>query len=467
MITAAIDIGTTSIRSGVYDATGALLGFSRVPLAATHPFDGAVEQDPVEIVDGCVSTLHEAAAAAGVPLDGVAALGVTNQRAAVVAWDAETGVALRPVVGWQDTRNSERVAELVAMGIGLNTSASCTKFEWLVQHDDACIDARRRGVLRMGTIDSFVTNALSGNRVSVTDPSNAGATGLYEAGSLGWSELALGLFGLSEHWLVDIVPSSALVGTTAADVVGAAIELRSRCGDQTASGVAHRLGLGDAKLSLGTSAMLDVVVDSPLSPPPEGGYVLPSADIDGAEIYVAEANVQAAGASVEWLVKMGLLDSVEVLDVAAAAGSSDVEFVPALAGLGSPWNEPNTRGLLAGLSLGTTRDDIVSAFVEGLAGRVAEVIATVGPTGSIAVDGGLSRSKVLTQRIADMAQRELVAADPETACRGAAMLASPHGTDGWPALDTTLITPQDESPGSSTRRDELRSAASRLATPQE
>jgi len=467
MNTAALDIGTTSVRASIYDAAGELLGFARRPLSKSYPFDGAVEQDPVEIVDSCVSMLGEAASAAGLVVADVVSLGITNQRATVVAWNAETGESLRPAIGWQDTRTSERVAELVAMGIPITTSASCTKFEWLVGNDDACIDARSRGVLRMGTIDSWVTSALSANSVAVTDPSNAGVTGLYEAGSLSRSELVLELFGLDAAWFVDIVGSAEMVGHTAADVVGGELELRSRLGDQSASYLAHRLEAGDAKLSVGTSAMFGMGVDSALAPAPTGGYVLPLASIDGVETYMAEASVQAAGASIEWLVAIGLLDRPEDLDIAAADGGSGVEFVSALAGLGSPWNEPDTRGLLAGLSLGTTRNDIVRAVTEGLAGRVAEVIATVGPTGSIVVDGGLSQSTVLMQLIADISGCELkVASDAETASRGAAMLSAPGGATGWQPIGTRAITPGEaDSERDATRRDKLRQAATGLAEP--
>ena len=127
MITAAVDIGTTSIRAGVYGATGDLLGFARIPLSISHPFDGAVEQDPVEIVDGCVSMLRAAVEAAGLTIADVASLGVTNQRATVVAWDAESGTALGPAIGWQDTRTSVRVAELVAVTLAPDADDEATR----------------------------------------------------------------------------------------------------------------------------------------------------------------------------------------------------------------------------------------------------------------------------------------------------------------------------------------------------
>ena len=155
-LTAAIDVGTTTVRAAVFDTEGERLSIARARLSSQHPFAGAVEQDPDEIVSTATDAFHRSLQQAGVEAADVDALGITNQRSSVVAWDSGTGRALRPLIGWQDTRTAERVAEFVSAGIPLNTSASCTKLEWLMANDDAVGEAHSRGTLRFGTVDTWL-----------------------------------------------------------------------------------------------------------------------------------------------------------------------------------------------------------------------------------------------------------------------------------------------------------------------
>ncbi|MCQ3806850.1 MAG: FGGY family carbohydrate kinase [Acidimicrobiaceae bacterium] len=426
---AAIDVGTTTVRAAVFDGEGERLSIARSALGSQHPFAGAVEQDPDEIVSTATDAFHRSLQQAGVEAADIGALGITNQRSSVVAWDGGTGRALRPLIGWQDTRTAERVAEFVSAGIPLNTSASCTKLEWLMANDDAVGDAHSRGALRFGTVDTWLTWAFSGGTVHATDPSNAGATGCYDMHGGDWSDDVLALFGVPRESMATVVASDETVGHCDPALVGAAIPLAARCGDQMAACMAHGMVDGTAKLTLGTSGMLDVGTGSTVAEAPEGCYALPlwRRTVDGAPVneFLVEGSILTAGSVIEWLVRTGLLDRVEQLDEVTASGVPGVEFVPSLAGLGSPHQDPSARGAVRGIGLETTAADIVLGAVTGIATRVAELTAHMGVTGPLLVDGGLSQSQALLQAIHETTGLEVhPAPDHETTVRGIALLAA-------------------------------------------
>jgi glycerol kinase len=431
-LTAAIDLGTTTVRVGLFDDAGARVAIARDTLSLSVPFAGAVEQDPDEFVSSCLrllaAVLDEVGAAAG----DVDALGITNQRSSIVAWDVSTGRALRPVVGWQDTRTADVVSDFIAQGIALTTSASCTKLGWLVAHDPDVSAAAARGTLRLGTVDTWLTWALSGGAVHVTDPSNAGATGLYDLRLGDWSDGAMALFGVPRGPLAEIVASDAVVGVTVAELLGAEIPLAARLGDQMAACAAHGMVEGMAKLTLGTSGMFDIGAGTTPVDAPEGCYTLPlwrrSISGETVEEYVVEGSINTAGSVIEWLVRVGLLPRVDMVNEVAAAGRPGLEFVPALAGLGSPHHDPTARGSLRGLALDTTAADIVRSVIDGIAARAAELADHMGVTGPLIVDGGLSQCGVLLDEIATRSGLTVVAAgDPETTLKGIAAVAAGAG----------------------------------------
>ncbi len=424
-LVAGLDVGTTTIRIGLFDGDERV-AIAREQLALSVPFDGAAEQDAATFVVATQRLWSTVLADAGATAADVSHLGIANQRATIVCWSATTGKPIRPAVGWQDARTAESVAELVAQGIPVNTNASCTKMGWLVEHDPVVATAAADGTLRMGTVDAWMTWALSNGEVFVTEPGNAAATGLYDARTGDWSDGALGLFAVPREPLPAPVASDAKVG--AATLLGSDVLLSGRLGDQMAACAAHELAEGEAKLTLGTSAMLDVHAGEAPGDAPAGCYTLPLwRRTDGGSFvdeFMFEGSVNTAGSVVEWLVGIGLLATVEELDAVAGRGRPDrVEFVPALAGLGSPHHDASARGAWTGLALDTTREDMVRAAVEGIAARVAELADHMGVS-SLAVDGGLSRSEVLLGAIAARGVA-VSAGEPEATVRGAALIATP------------------------------------------
>jgi glycerol kinase len=251
----ALDLGTTGVRALVVRADGAVRARAWRPLAARFPAPGWVEQDAEDWWTQSVAVMREALAQAGLAARDLAALGIVSQRSTAVAFDARSGAALAPAIGWQDQRTAPRVAELAASGIAANTLASATKFEWLLGLA-AVAEAARAGRLRLGTSDVWLTRRLSGE-CCATDPGHSSCTGLWDASTGTGSGRALDRFGLDAAWLARVVPTAVVVGETRA--LGTPVALASRAGDQQAASFAQGVHLpGAGKLTLGTSAMLEV-----------------------------------------------------------------------------------------------------------------------------------------------------------------------------------------------------------------
>ncbi|MCC5870815.1 MAG: hypothetical protein JJU22_00305 [Gammaproteobacteria bacterium] len=426
-----LDLGTTGVRAVVFDAAGQVLGQAYQRLTVAFPASDRVEQDANEFCSSSLEVISAALKDAGCSAADLRAVGIVNQRSSVVAWDADTGAPLAPVIGWQDRRTLARVQELRTMGLPVNTLASCTKFEWLTAGHDAVRSAASRGRLRLGTPDAWLTHWLTGGAAFVTDPSNAGTTGLYDAGSGGWFDAAMELFGQEPAWHPQVVASNAMVGVTDRSLFGGEVPIAARAGDQQAACFAQGVvNVGDAKLTLGTSAMLDRHTGAVSTEAPAGAYDLPlwrlahaSGGVEDA--FCHEGTVITAGAAVEWLQRIGVLEAVSELDAMAAAGRSGVIFVPALAGLGTPYMADQVRGSFSGLGLETGRNELVRAVVDGIAQRCADLASTLDVSEYLHVDGGLARSRWLLQRLADLTGATvLLASELESTARGGAALAS-------------------------------------------
>lgn len=429
----ALDLGTTGVRAVLFDASGRNVGQAYRQLACSFPAPDRVEQDPLEFREASIQVMAEALADSKVAAADLRALGIVCQRGTAIAWDKRSGKPLAPAIGWQDRRTLARVDELRAMGIPLNTLAGCSKFEWLLTQPDvrAAADA---GTLCMGTPDAWLSWTLSNGEAFVTDPSNAGATGLIDNGTLDWLDPALELFGQERSWHAQIVATDALAGTLAPELLGAAVPLAARAGDQQAACFAQGVFTpGAAKLTLGTSAMLDRSTGSAPAEPPTGAYALPLWRLEqGGDAFCLEGTVITAGASIEWLLRTGLLSAADQLDATARAGRDGIRFIPALAGLGTPHMVDRARGRFDGIGMDTTPADLVRGVVDGIAQRVVDVVEALEVGDRFGVDGGLGRSDVLLQRIADLSGREVLrAVEPETTARGAAGLAARSaGTKG-------------------------------------
>ncbi len=406
----AIDEGTTGVRAMVFDQHSALRGAAYEEIGASFPRPGWMEQDPLHIWAATQRVSGDALRAAGAKPADLAAVGLAVQRATAIVWERATGLPLYPAISWQDHRTGQRVAELLAGGIFMNTLASATKLEWIIQQRGAAARAAR-GELCFGTVDTWLLWQLSGGQVHVTDHSNASCTGLYDAMAGGWDANLLAVLGIAERLLPRIVESSAVCGSTDAAVFGAAVPLAGIAGDQQAAMFGQlRTAIGAAKITFGTSAMIDVNTGALPVFSQHGAYPLILWSIGGARTFCLEGTVITAGAAVQWLRDgLGIIaNTAECGPLAASVpDSGGVWVVPALQGLGTPYMDPAGRGVIGGLSRATTRAHIARAVLEGIAFRTEEALAALlvdasaAPPAVLRVDGGVAANDVFLQGLAD------------------------------------------------------------------
>jgi glycerol kinase len=421
----AVDQGTTGTTCLVVDDELTVLGRGYRELPQRFPRPGWVEHDPDEIWLGVERAAEAALADARVGARDLTAIGIANQRETTLLWERSTGRPVAPAIVWQDRRTGARCAELDATLIRERTGLvpdpyfSATKLEWLLrEHDGAG--------LAFGTVDAWLVWRLTGGAVHATDVTNASRTMLCSLATLDWDDELLTLFGVERSLLPRIVRSDESLG--AARLLGATVELRGMAGDQQAALYGQGCHVaGEGKATYGTGSFVLVHTGEDASPPPHG--LLKSAAADG---YALEGAVLVSGAAVQWLRDgLGLLgDAAESEALALSVDSTEgVVFVPALAGLGSPWWDAGARGLIAGITRGTTRAHVVRAALEGIAHQVADVVEALPEAPAVLrADGGATGNRFLMQFQADLLGVPVeVAAERETTALGAAALAAGRG----------------------------------------
>jgi glycerol kinase len=412
----AIDQGTSATKALLVGPGGEVLGRGEVPVR-TRSVDGdGVEADPEELFGSVVAAGAAALAgkgggeAGGAPAHAVA---LANQGETVLAWDPATGTPLTPAIVWQDRRASAvcerlagRAAELSAItGLPLDPYFAAPKMTWLREN------LTGEGVVT--TTDTWLLHRLGAGYV--TDAATASRTMLLDLGAVEWSEAACAAFGLEAGSLPRVADCAGVVGETSAfgrrplPVAGIAV-------DQQAALLAQRcLAAGDAKCTYGTGAFL-LVTTGPVAARSGSGLSASVAwRLGGVATYCLDGQVYTAGSAVRWLAGLGVIGAPSELDAVGGTvpDSGGVIFVPALAGLGAPHWAPGARGLLSGLTLGTERGHLARAVAEGIAASVAVLVsaacADLGrPLASLRVDGGLTRSRLLTQAQADLLQLPVV-----------------------------------------------------------
>jgi glycerol kinase len=420
----AIDQGTTGTTCLVVDDGLRVLGRGYRELPQHFPRPGWVEHDPEEIWQSVLGAAAAALEAAGLQPGDLSTVAITNQRETTVLWDRATGEPVAPAIVWQDRRTAERCRELDAdlirerTGLVPDPYFSATKLEWLLR------EHRREGVV-FGTVDTWLVWKLTGGAAHVTDATNASRTMLVALSTLDWDDELLALFGIERDVLPQIIRSTDPVGD--GTLLGAPVAVQGIAGDQQAALYGqgcHRAGEG--KATYGTGSFVLVHAGDDASPPPPG--LLKTAAADG---YALEGAILVSGAAVQWL-----RDGLGVLADAAASealarsveSTAGVVFVPALTGLGSPWWDPDARGLITGLTRGTTRAHLVRAALEAIAHQVADVIDALPKRPTVLrADGGATANSFLMQFQADLLGLPVeVAAERETTALGAAALAAGH-----------------------------------------
>jgi glycerol kinase len=427
-----LDEGTSAVKGVLYDADLRPIAEARREKALAHPRPGWVEQDPEEVLSAVTEVIAEVLQGA----DGDVVLGLDHQGESVLAWDAESGEPLSPIVTWQDKRSQEvldRVeaegrADLVRerSGMPLDPYFSAGKLAWLLEHDAAVGRARDAGTLRMGTVDSFLCDRLGAG--FATDPATASRTQL---GAPEFDPALLEIFAVPREVLPAIADTAGDLGVLRHDSWPLELPLRARCPDQQAAlAGAGCVEPGLAKATYGTGVFL-LAHAGDERPRPSGG-LLPTVAwrIGGRVEWALDGGVFTAGALLEWLSRdLGLADDPAALAAAAEQvdDSGGVRMLPALAGIGAPWWRPDARAVIAGATSATRPGHVGRAALEAIAWRVADVLVAVResvPVEVLRVDGGLTRSRLLLSLQADAAGVAVQPGAVDATAAGAAALAS-------------------------------------------
>ncbi len=438
----AIDQGTTSTRSIVFDSNGTIKGVSQIEHKQIFPQPAWVEHDPLEIRDNVFQTMKEALRNAKAEWKDIAAIGITNQRETVVAWNPKTGIPYHNAIVWQCRRSSTIIDELKnngfanlfhqRTGLVLDAYFSGSKIRWLIENNAKIASAQNSREIVFGTIDAWIVYNLTGELK--TDVSNASRTLLMNLHTGDWDQELSEILKVNVEALPKIVPSALGEGFGEYRIDGERIPVSGIAGDQQAAlfGQAS-FEKGENKCTYGTGnfALMNTGNDIIFS---KNGLLTTVAWKLGKKpmVYALEGSVFITGAAVQWL-RDGIeiiKDSAEVEELAKSVESSDgVVIVPAFAGLGAPYWDQNARGLIIGITRATSKGHIARAILEGIAHQTADLYDVFKMDSNLSfeevkVDGGATKNNLLMQIQADLLNARIVRPmNIETTALGAAYLA--------------------------------------------
>lgn len=449
----ALDQGTTSCRALLIDKLGAIRGMAQREFTQFYPQPGWVEHDASEIWATQFGVIAEVVASTGIDYSRIAGVGITNQRETTILWERATGRPIGRAIVWQDRRTSALCDELKAdgaaeivqekTGLVLDAYFSATKIQWLLDHVPGARAEAARGNLAFGTVDSWLIWKLTGGAVHATDASNASRTLLYNIHKHDWDDTLLELFNVPRAVLPSVQCSSGVVGETAAGLFPCRIPVSGVAGDQQAALFGQLcLRKGMLKHTYGTGGFM--VLNTGAVPVRSTNNLLTTVAwrIGGETTYALEGSIFIAGAVVQWLRDgLGLIRQSSDVE-ALARGAEDnggVYFVPAFTGLGAPHWDQDARGLIIGLTRGSTAAHLARAALESIAFQTADVLeAMEADTGykieQLRVDGGATANDMLMQFQADLLGAPVVRPSiRETTALGAGYLAG-LGVGLWAGL---------------------------------
>jgi len=443
----ALDQGTSSSRSIVFDEHGHIVALAQQELPQIYPQPGWVEHDPMEIWRTQLATAREALAKAGIAASAVRAVGITNQRETTVLWNRKTGQPVHHAIVWQDRRAEPACAQLreqghaqtiqAKTGLLIDAYFSGTKLQWLLDHVPGARDAAERGELAFGTVDSWLMWQLTHGQVHVTDVSNASRTMLFNVHTNQWDEDLLALLRIPKALMPRVQPSSSHFCDIAADLLGHAAPVGGVAGDQQSALFGQAcFSAGMAKNTYGTGCFMLMHTGASFQTSQNGLLTTSAAQPGTTPEFAMEGSVFVGGAVVQWL-RDGLRaisTSGEVESLAQSVpDSGGVMMVPAFTGLGAPYWKPDARGTITGLTRGTTLAHIARAALESIAYQSAALLLAMSrdavaaggaPVSELRVDGGACINDLLMQFQADLLGIPVVRpAVIETTALGAAYLA--------------------------------------------
>lgn len=443
----ALDQGTSSSRSIVFDELGHIVAQAQRELPQIYPQPGWVEHDPMEIWRTQLATAREALEKANIKASAIRAVGITNQRETTVLWNRQTGQPVHHAIVWQDRRAEPACAALREQGHAATIQAktgllidayfSGTKLQWLLDHVPGARAQAERGELAFGTVDSWLMWQLTHGQVHVTDVSNASRTMLFNVHTNQWDDELLALLRIPQSLMPQVQPSSSHFCDVAPDLLGHAIRVGGVAGDQQSALFGQAcFGAGMAKNTYGTGCFMLMHTGATFQTSQNGLLTTSAAQASAQTEFAMEGSVFVGGAVVQWL-RDGLRaisTSSEVESLAQSVpDSGGVMMVPAFTGLGAPYWKPDARGTITGLTRGSNLGHIARAALESIAYQSAALLLAMSrdavaaggaPVSELRVDGGACINDLLMQFQADLLGIPVVRpAVIETTALGAAYLA--------------------------------------------
>lgn len=439
----ALDQGTTSSRAIVFDKQGRVCGKAQQEFKQIYPKPGWVEHDPHDIYGSQVGVISEALIRAGVSVDSIAAIGITNQRETTFVWERATGRPVYNAIVWQCRRTADYCEELKHDGLAdmiyqktglvLDAYFSATKLKWILDNVDGARERAEKGELLFGTVDTYLMWQLSKGKIFATDYTNASRTMLFNIHTLKWDDDLLQLFDIPRGMLPEVYPSGHNFGLTDDAFIGREIPICSVVGDQQAALFGHlAVNSGDVKNTYGTGCFLLMNTGDKAVHSTNGLVTTLAAGITDKPQYVLEGSVFIGGAINQWLRdEMRMIKSAkETENYAVRVPSTDgVYVVPGFAGLGAPYWDADARGTIVGITRGTQKEHFIRACLESIDYQVYDLVAAMQRDADVKitnlnVDGGASANNFLMQFQADILDANVVRPMvTETTALGASYLA--------------------------------------------
>lgn len=439
----ALDQGTTSSRAIVFDKQGRVCGKAQQEFKQIYPKPGWVEHDPHDIYGSQVGVISEALIRAGVSVDSIAAIGITNQRETTFVWERATGRPVYNAIVWQCRRTADYCEELKRDGLAdmiyqktglvLDAYFSATKLKWILDNVDGARERAEKGELLFGTVDTYLMWQLSKGKIFATDYTNASRTMLFNIHTLKWDDDLLQLFDIPRGMLPEVYPSGHNFGLTDDAFIGREIPICSVVGDQQAALFGHlAVNSGDVKNTYGTGCFLLMNTGDKAVLSTNGLVTTLAAGITDKPQYVLEGSVFIGGAINQWLRdEMRMIKSAkETENYAVRVTSTDgVYVVPGFAGLGAPYWDADARGTIVGITRGTQKEHFIRACLESIDYQVYDLVAAMQRDADVKitnlnVDGGASANNFLMQFQADILDANVVRPMvTETTALGASYLA--------------------------------------------
>ncbi len=439
----ALDEGTTSCRAVIFDQLGQVRAMAQREFTQHFPQPGWVEHDANEIWSTQLAVAQQVLAQEKILASDLAAIGITNQRETTVIWDRQSGQPIAPAIVWQDRRTADVCEQLrrdgaeaivhARTGLVLDPYFSATKIAWILDHVPHARQRAEAGELAFGTIESWLIWKLTAGRRHVTDVTNASRTLILNIHTRQWDDELLRLFQVPRALLPEVCDCSGIIGESTASLLGTSIPIAGLAGDQQAALFGqHCVKRGETKTTYGTGCFqLQHTGETAIASQNRLITTIAAAP-QGEKAYALEGSVFIGGAVVQWLRDgLGAIHSSAEVEALASSvpDSGGVSFVPAFAGLGAPYWDPHARGIIIGLTRGTTVAHIARAAIESIAHQVADLFDAMRSDSGLTltemrVDGGAAQDDLLMQFQADLLGVPLIRpAIAEITARGAASLA--------------------------------------------